>query len=141
MGRLFEFDRGRLWLPLLLMAVGALVIGAVAHPAIAQDATVTEEAVVEETTEPQPMLRGEAAAETVGYNTTLGTTSEALDTIWVMIAGFLVMWMQAGFAFVETGLTRAKSAVNICMKNMLDFSFGSITYWLIGFGIMLCQWG
>ncbi len=46
------------------------------------------------------------------------------------------MWMQAGFALVETGLTRAKNAVNICMKNLLDFSFGSIAYWLIGFSIM-----
>ncbi|HEY2837810.1 MAG TPA: ammonium transporter [Pirellulales bacterium] len=71
-----------------------------------------------------------------GLNKTLPLTSHALDTIWVMITGFLVMWMQAGFALVETGLTRAKNAVNICMKNMLDYCFGSITYWLIGFSIM-----
>jgi len=48
MGRLLEFDRGRLWLPLLLMAVGTMVIGATAHQAIAQDEAVVEEAVVEE---------------------------------------------------------------------------------------------
>lgn len=58
-----------------------------------------------------------------------------------MLAGFLVMWMQAGFALVETGLTRAKNAVNICMKNLLDFCFGSITYWLIGFSIMFANGG
>jgi Amt family ammonium transporter len=58
-----------------------------------------------------------------------------------MLAGFLVMWMQAGFALVETGLTRPKNAVNICMKNLLDYCFGSITYWLVGFGIMFANGG
>ncbi|MEX2141822.1 MAG: ammonium transporter [Pirellulales bacterium] len=60
----------------------------------------------------------------------------AIDTVWVMVTAFLVMWMQAGFALVETGLTRAKNAVNICMKNLLDFSFGSIAFLVIGFGLM-----
>lgn len=59
-----------------------------------------------------------------------------LDTVWTMIAGFLVMWMQAGFASVEAGFTRPKNAVNIMMKNLLDFCFGAITFWLIGFGLM-----
>lgn len=81
------------------------------------------------------------APEPDGFNKTLPTASHALDTIWVMLAGFLVMWMQAGFALVETGLTRAKNAVNICMKNLLDYCFGSITYWLIGFGIMFGNGG
>jgi Amt family ammonium transporter len=76
-----------------------------------------------------------------GLNKTLPATSHALDTIWVMLTGFLVMWMQAGFALVETGLTRAKNATNICMKNMLDFCFGSITYWLVGFSIMFANGG
>jgi Amt family ammonium transporter len=66
----------------------------------------------------------------------LGTKSIALDTVWVMVAAFLVMWMQAGFALVETGLTRAKNAVNICMKNLLDYCFGSLAFWAVGFGIM-----
>ncbi len=53
-----------------------------------------------------------------------------------MLAAFLVMWMQAGFCLVETGLTRAKNAVNICMKNMLDYCFGTLTFWIMGFSIM-----
>jgi Amt family ammonium transporter len=65
----------------------------------------------------------------------------ALDTLWVMVAAFLVMWMQAGFALVETGLTRAKNAVNICMKNLLDFCFGTMTFWIIGFTIMFGNGG
>jgi len=60
----------------------------------------------------------------------------ALDTVWVMVAACLVFFMQAGFALVETGLTRSKNAVNICMKNLLDFCFGTMSYWAVGFGLM-----
>lgn len=60
----------------------------------------------------------------------------ALDTVWILIAAFLVFFMQAGFAMVETGFTRAKNAANIMMKNLMDFSVGSIAFWLIGFGVM-----
>src|SRR6185312_14392371 len=93
--------------------------------------------------EPGEAAAQDAAASTAttpdGLNKTLPATSHALDTIWVMMAGFLVMWMQAGFALVETGLTRAKNAVNICMKDLLDYCFGSITYWLVGFSIMFAN--
>ena len=70
---------------------------------------------------------------------TLETTDEAkyiADTLWVLVAAFLVFFMQAGFAMVESGFTRAKNAVNILMKNLMDFSMGSIAYWAIGFAIM-----
>ena len=60
----------------------------------------------------------------------------AIDTIWTLLAAFLVFFMQAGFAMVEAGFTRAKNASNIMMKNMMDFSVGSIGYWAIGFGLM-----
>jgi ammonium transporter, Amt family len=60
----------------------------------------------------------------------------AIDTVWTLIAAFLVFFMQAGFAMVETGFTRAKNAVNIMMKNLMDFSVGSIMYWVVGFGLM-----
>lgn len=60
----------------------------------------------------------------------------ALDTIWVLLAAILVFFMQAGFAMVETGLTRAKNAANIIMKNLMDFALGTLVYWLIGFGLM-----
>jgi Amt family ammonium transporter len=60
----------------------------------------------------------------------------AIDMIWLVIAGSLVFFMQAGFAFVETGLTRAKNATNILMKNLMDFCFGSIVFWMIGWGFM-----
>ncbi len=59
-----------------------------------------------------------------------------LNYVWTLIAACLVFFMQAGFAMVESGFTRAKSAVNIMMKNLMDFSMGSIAFWAIGFGIM-----
>lgn len=60
----------------------------------------------------------------------------SIDTVWTMIAAFLVFFMQAGFAMVESGFTRAKNACNIMMKNLMDFSIGSIVYWVLGFGLM-----
>ncbi len=60
----------------------------------------------------------------------------AIDTFWVLLGGILVFWMQAGFAMVETGFTRAKNAGNIIMKNLMDFALGSLIYWVLGFGIM-----
>lgn len=60
----------------------------------------------------------------------------SIDTIWVLIGAILVFFMQAGFAMVETGFTRAKNAGNIIMKNLMDFAIGTIIFWVIGFGIM-----
>lgn len=59
-----------------------------------------------------------------------------LNFVWTMIAGFMVFIMQAGFAMVEAGFTRAKNACNIMMKNMMDFSVGAIAFWAVGFGLM-----
>ena len=59
-----------------------------------------------------------------------------IDTIWVLLGAALVFFMQAGFAMVETGFTRAKNAGNIIMKNLMDFAIGAPLYWIIGFGLM-----
>ena len=58
------------------------------------------------------------------------------DVLWTCLAAFMVFFMQAGFALVECGFTRAKSACNIIMKNLMDFSIGSLGFWLVGFGLM-----
>ena len=58
------------------------------------------------------------------------------NILWTLIAAILVMFMQAGFAMVEAGFTRAKNAGNILMKNALDFSVGSVTFFLFGFALM-----
>lgn len=67
---------------------------------------------------------------------TAESNAVAINTVWTLLAAFLVFFMQAGFAMVEAGFTRAKNAVNIMMKNLMDFSVGSIAFWLVGFGIM-----
>lgn len=56
--------------------------------------------------------------------------------LWTLVAAALVFFMQAGFAMVEAGFTRAKNAINIMMKNLMDFALGSLAYWAIGFGLM-----
>lgn len=65
----------------------------------------------------------------------------AVNTIWVLVGAALVFFMQAGFAMVETGFTRAKNAGNIIMKNLMDFAIGTPLYWLLGFGIMFAGSG
>lgn len=59
-----------------------------------------------------------------------------LNVVWTLIAGILVFAMQAGFALVEAGLTRAKNTSNIMMKNVMDFVIGSICFWIIGSAFM-----
>ncbi|MDR1344925.1 MAG: ammonium transporter [Tannerellaceae bacterium] len=60
----------------------------------------------------------------------------SLDTVWMLLAAMLVFFMQPGFAMVEAGFTRTKNTANILMKNMVDFSFGSLLFWAVGFGLM-----
>lgn len=68
--------------------------------------------------------------------TALEQVQANLDIVWTCVAAFLVFFMQAGFAMVESGFTRAKNTINILMKNLMDFSIGSISFFLIGFGLM-----
>ena len=67
---------------------------------------------------------------------TVESNAVAINTVWTLICGFLVFFMQAGFAMVETGFTRAKNAGNIIMKNLMDFAVGSLIFWAVGFAIM-----
>ncbi len=60
----------------------------------------------------------------------------SIDTVWVLLAAMLVFIMQAGFAMLEVGLARSKNTANILMKNLLDFSVGSLLFWVLGFGLM-----
>ncbi|MBR1483108.1 MAG: ammonium transporter [Ruminococcus sp.] len=64
-------------------------------------------------------------------------TNEQLFAVWFLIGAELVFWMQAGFAMVEAGFTRAKNTGNIIMKNLMDFCIGTVTFILIGFGLLM----
>lgn len=60
----------------------------------------------------------------------------ATDMLWLVVAGALVFFMQAGFALLESGMSRAKNAVNVIMKNYCDMCFGAVAFWAVGFGLM-----
>ncbi|MCB1174024.1 MAG: ammonium transporter [Leptospiraceae bacterium] len=66
----------------------------------------------------------------------LATLRREADILWTCIAAFMVFLMQAGFAYVEAGFIRARNVVNILMKNLVDFSAGSVGFWLVGFALM-----
>lgn len=67
----------------------------------------------------------------------MSLVSEQVFGVWFLIGAALVFWMQAGFAMVETGFTRAKNAGNILMKNLMDFCIGAVVFIIIGFGLLL----
>jgi len=82
------------------------------------------------------LILGLAAPAFAKEAATAASNAVAIDTVWVLVAATLVFFMQAGFAMVETGFTRAKNACNIMMKNLMDFCVGAIAFWAIGFAIM-----
>ncbi len=67
----------------------------------------------------------------------LSTVSSQIFGVWFLIGAALVFWMQAGFAMVEAGFTRAKNTGNILMKNLMDFCIGTVVFIIIGFGLLL----
>ncbi len=78
----------------------------------------------------------EYTVEVYRYKTQDEITQFYGNILWTALAAFLVFFMQAGFALVEAGFTRAKNAVNIIMKNLMDFSIGSIAFFVVGFHLM-----
>lgn len=93
--------------------------------------TQTAEPAAESTGQPESATQPQPAAQEL-----IDKVQIIADTIWVLVTAFLVFFMQCGFAALEAGFTRAKNVVNILMKNLLDFSISSVTYWFFGFAIM-----
>jgi ammonium transporter, Amt family len=98
------------------MLAAAVVLAAVGLPLLAQDAAA-----------PPSPADLKAGIDAVQKNA---------DIVWTAVAASLVFFMQAGFAMVETGFTRAKNAGNIMMKNLMDFCMGGFAFWAVGFGLM-----
>ena len=67
----------------------------------------------------------------------MNAVNSQLFGVWFLIGAALVFWMQAGFAMVEAGFTRAKNTGNILMKNLMDFCIGTVVFILIGFSLLL----
>jgi len=81
------------------------------------------------------LIAGPLATGAMAQEVSMGEVASAVNSVWIVVAAILVMFMQAGFALVEAGFTRAKNAGNIIMKNVMDFSLGSLTYWAFGFAL------
>lgn len=79
---------------------------------------------------------GDEAPTILSNSEAIGLVQSHADYVWTLVCAVLVFFMQAGFAMVEAGFTRAKNAINIMMKNLMDFAMGSIVYWAVGFAIM-----
>jgi Amt family ammonium transporter len=67
---------------------------------------------------------------------TVESLKASTDMLWLVAAGSLVFFMQAGFAFLESGMSRAKNTVNVIMKNYCDMCFGAVAFWMLGYGLM-----
>ncbi len=127
----------------LALAAFGWVIALGSGPVQAQ-ATVTEtkvkvEVTKEEGKNPTSTYFIEGAGGTrynLGSPEATATVQTNANYTWTIIAAALVFFMQAGFALVECGFTRAKNATNIVMKNLLDFCIGTIAFWAVGFGLM-----
>ena len=82
------------------------------------------------------LMPGLALAADAAPPLTLASLKAATDMAWVVAAGALVFFMQAGFAFLESGMARSKNTVNVIMKNYCDMCFGAVAYWVLGYGLM-----
>jgi ammonium transporter, Amt family len=133
MGALLRCRGGRL-LPLLVlfmsMGFGSGFIGA--QPLFAEDAPAP---AVEPKAEEKPDP-AKTPATLADVAKSAADTKIAMDTIWTIIAAFLVFFMNLGFAMVESGLCRAKNCVNILAKNFIVFACASIAYLVLGWGVM-----
>ena len=103
----------KIWLPIL----GALLM--ISGLAYGQEAEIVE--VIEE------VVSAPTDADVLGF---------AVDNLFLLLAAVLVIFMQAGFAILESGLNHSKNTVNILMKNVMDFALGVLLYFFIGYGIM-----
>jgi hypothetical protein len=77
-------------------------------------------------------ITGNAFAQDV--DPAIAELAVAMDTMWLLLAAFLVFFMQAGFALVEAGSTRSKNMINIMMKNLMDFCIAALVFWMVGWG-------
>lgn len=85
---------------------------------------------------PQNLSPSFASESLVSHPKILSQQALSIDIIWILLASFLIFLMQAGFTLVELGFSRAKNSGNIIMKNLTDFTIGSLTFFLVGYGIM-----
>ncbi|HSB28407.1 MAG TPA: hypothetical protein VLE19_11160, partial [Pyrinomonadaceae bacterium] len=117
---------------LLRIAVAGLIVFGLPLLAVAGDPSGASTGAAKDVaaaTSGQPTLQ-ELAVE-------LGHTKIAINFVWVLVAAFLVMFMQAGFALAETGFTRAKNAAHTMAMNFMCYGLGMIGFWICGYALMM----
>ncbi len=122
---------------MLALAVAGLIL--MATPLAAQEAATQPAAEAPAAAAPAEAAPAPAPAEAATAAPAGPTTVELkvmADTVWVMITGFLVFFMNLGFACVESGMARSKNAVNILSKNFVVFAATTIGFWVVGWGLM-----
>ncbi|MCS7032109.1 MAG: hypothetical protein NZL92_11350, partial [Gloeomargarita sp. SKYG116] len=131
--RFKEFSIPRGWLTLLgYLYLPLLILGVVAWGTmVAAQAPTT------------PMAPAAPTVDLSGIEKNLTAVTEqasglkvAVDTVWVLLCAFLVIFMNAGFAMVESGFCRQKNAVNILSKNLIVFAVSTLAFWIFGFAFM-----
>src|SRR5205823_12392763 len=95
---------------------------------------VSDVTVADPITDKTPKAKGLTIGDIANQ---VGQNKVAINFVWTLICGFLVMFMQAGFAIVETGLCRVKNANHTMMMNFMVYGVGMLAYWLIGFAIQM----
>jgi Amt family ammonium transporter len=125
----------------LVTGLAALAVMSIVFLSLGSGQALAQEAApVAETAAPADAPSATPEATTASQLEALTANSSALrigvDTVWVLIAGMLVFWMNAGFALVESGLCRAKNCTNILAKNFIVFAASTISFWVIGWGLM-----
>ncbi len=85
---------------------------------------------------PTPRISADVTEQLESFKVLLLNGRVIADTVWVLIAGMLVFFMNLGFGMVEAGLQQEKNSVNICAKNFIVFAIASIAFWFIGWGLM-----
>src|SRR6266851_4596495 len=94
--------------------------------------TINDITIADPVTDKTPKAKGLTVTDIANQ---VGQNKIAINFVWTLVTGFLVMFMQAGFAIVETGLTRVKNANHTMMMNFMVYGVGMLAYWLIGFAI------
>src|SRR5438874_676481 len=135
---------------ILVLAATAAVVGAQDQKPAGQAAPVTPPAAAAPAPPPKPDPSGTATgtiadvpAKDAGKPTlvevadAVGHNRVAINIMWTLLTGFLVMFMQAGFALAETGFTRAKNVAHTMMMNFMVYAIGMTGFWIMGFALQM----
>jgi ammonium transporter, Amt family len=129
-----DMRRRLMWASALMLAIG--VLGPVAWAMVSQDKPAEAKPAVEASAQAQPTKAPEKVDYAAKIKEILASPKCMLDTTWTLITGMLVFFMNLGFACVETGMCRAKNAVNILSKNFVVFAASAVAYYVVGWGLM-----